>query len=1106
MMRRICLLLTAAFLLAVNVFAIDSSGATNRTVLHNFDLVGPAVSFALLGNSSCVTTRTLTATITDIDGVNTNPGTRPRVYYRRNGDIDGYFGNTSATNGWKYAEATNVGSTFTFVIDYSLLNGGVVSGNTVQYFIVAQDLVATPNIGSGGTTFATPPTSVALTTPNFPAVGINIYSIVNALPTYMTVGPLTGDFISFSAAGELFSSINSVGLSGNTIVEVVDPVVTENNANALLPIQNTGCGVGPVTLLIRPAAGVSPTLTGNVGTKPIITILSSNVTIDGSNNGTTSRNMTLQNAAIASNVIIYGSSGTLPTINSTLKNTICINASNTNSAGGVVVCDIATGGAGYFNNITIQNNSIQKSQIGILCTAVATPGNGSALITGNDLNTTSTNQVGLLGIYTEGVDGAVISNNNIGNFESTTTGPRFGIHLNTGSINSTVSGNNISAINYTSTSSALTYGINITTGVLAGNNNITGNTISNITSNAQGATASQQIVYGINVSSASGGIAIRENKISNIKQTSASGYGAYGIGLFSTNTSANITVANNFIFDVAGFGQATVIRNGFGIFLGSGGGYKIYHNSIAMNANQTNTTGISAALMISGVTTAASLDIRNNILANLQISGVPIASRYSIYSANVNTIFSNIDNNDYYVAGTNLGFIGGVRTTLGNIITGFTGNANSINFLPSFVSSTDLHLTTANCGIDNRGTPVGITTDIDAAARDLTTPDMGADEFNSVLSGALAGIAATAVCENKTVSATGTNYVTNACNLIARVLPSGAVPVSGLINTCVTLDATQQYFNGEPYVQRHFDIEPATNAATATATVTLYFTDQEFLDYNTINGAIWPPLPTGALGNADPDRANVRITQFHGTPTGGLPTTTPGNYTGARELIDPVDNDVFWNGSYWEVTIPVNGFSGFYLHTTLYNTSLPIVVNYLTGRRQGGDHLLNWQVTCTATPRATMTLERSADARNYSGIYTITADAARCQQPFDYTDANPLKGMNYYRLKIVDADGHITYSTTVALLNAVTGFDIISIAPNPVVTDNFKLNIASAKAGKMEIAIFDMQGRLVNRQTLSLLAGFNSLPVNVGNVAAGTYTIRANMPGEQAKVLRFVKQ
>jgi Secretion system C-terminal sorting domain len=187
-------------------------------------------------------------------------------------------------------------------------------------------------------------------------------------------------------------------------------------------------------------------------------------------------------------------------------------------------------------------------------------------------------------------------------------------------------------------------------------------------------------------------------------------------------------------------------------------------------------------------------------------------------------------------------------------------------------------------------------------------------------------------------------------------------------------------------------------------------------------------------------------------------------------------------------------------------SALPILVNYIKGTRQGSKHLLNWKVTCISSPHVTMVLERSADSRNFTPINTVSADAVRCNQPFDYTDTDPLKGMNYYRLKMTDADGKVTYSEIVALLNAVKGFDIVSIAPNPVVSDNLKLNIASAQSGKMDMTIFDMQGRLVNRQTLSLLAGFNSLPVNVGNLAPGTYTIRAGVTDEQLKIIRFVKQ
>ena len=100
------------------------------------------------------------------------------------------------------------------------------------------------------------------------------------------------------------------------------------------------------------------------------------------------------------------------------------------------------------------------------------------------------------------------------------------------------------------------------------------------------------------------------------------------------------------------------------------------------------------------------------------------------------------------------------------------------------------------------------------------------------------------------------------------------------------------------------------------------------------------------------------------------------------------------------------GFSEFAISGIL-NVSLPINLNYLNGFKQNGVHNLVWKVTCTNNPSVTMSLERSADNRTFTGITTITADALRCEQPFSFTDNSPLKGTNYYRLKMTDANGKI---------------------------------------------------------------------------------------------------
>lgn len=181
-------------------------------------------------------------------------------------------------------------------------------------------------------------------------------------------------------------------------------------------------------------------------------------------------------------------------------------------------------------------------------------------------------------------------------------------------------------------------------------------------------------------------------------------------------------------------------------------------------------------------------------------------------------------------------------------------------------------------------------------------------------------------------------------------------------------------------------------------------------------------------------------------------------------------------------------------------------VDYFTGIKLTNANKLNWKLTCNNTPRVTISLERSADSRSFVSLNTITADAARCAQPFDQTDAQPLPGMNYYRLKLTDADGKISYSNIIALLNATKGFDILNISPNPVTGSTMKLNVASATATRLEILIVDLAGRVMNRQSLKLVAGFNSFDINIANLSKGTYQVNGMSAEEKPAMVSFVKQ
>ena len=310
------------------------------------------------------------------------------------------------------------------------------------------------------------------------------------------------------------------------------------------------------------------------------------------------------------------------------------------------------------------------------------------------------------------------------------------------------------------------------------------------------------------------------------------------------------------------------------------------------------------------------------------------------------------------------------------------------------------------------------------------------------------------------------------CKLIASVTPG---TVSGQTTFTVFVDGSVQTFAGKPYVQRHYDISPATNG---TGRVTLYFTQEEFDAYNS-HSATTDLLPTGQLHTAG--ISNLRINQFHGT--GNPATGAPGSYPSGSVLINPDDNDIVWNGArgWWEVTFDVTGFSGFFV-TAGDNSALPVTLSYFEVTKEGASAHLTWATT-SETNFNHFDIERSPDAKAWKKIGEVKANNLR-----SYTFTDPLSTVNrpssihYYRLKITDLDGTFTHSPIRSLKTEAQPFDI-RVYPNP----------ASRYASFGDVDISRIRSVvLYNLSGQKVLSG-NSIPregIRVEGLPSGVYHIQ----------------
>lgn len=372
-------------------------------------------------------------------------------------------------------------------------------------------------------------------------------------------------------------------------------------------------------------------------------------------------------------------------------------------------------------------------------------------------------------------------------------------------------------------------------------------------------------------------------------------------------------------------------------------------------------------------------------------------------------------------------------------------------------------------------------------------------------SNVLAAVAGGAqICQNISVSGSGTSYRDGNCNLISTIVPAGASPVSNSINTCTQISTTpSKRGTTDLYGARKYDIEPIINAATSSAYVTLYYLQSEFDAFNTRaadSGHLL--LPTGS-GDAT-GISNLVIRQFHGTGT------APGNYTGpaaSEDFNTPTTGfTIVWNAtrSWWEVTVPVSGFSGFYLTSKKNTGTLAIGLNYFKGVQVDKKNLLNWKVNCTSA-EAKFEVQRSADGVHFIKIGAIAADQLRCSQPFDFTDDNPMGGANYYRIKITDVDGKEAYSNTILLSLKTSRFEMMSLNPNIISNENTVLKINAAEKSELSIVIVDFSGRKINSQTIILQPGTTQTIINTSGLANGVYQVTGYLPGEKPQTLRLIK-
>lgn len=624
-------------------------------------------------------------------------------------------------------------------------------------------------------------------------------------------------------------------------------------------------------------------------------------------------------------------------------------------------------------------------------------------------------------------------------------------------------------------------------GFLVANNKITGNYASASSFNSGGglyATTATSIVCT--------GTVFNNEIFANSCASAGAGAGL----LFFASNSSSYKINANFIHDNTGTGAY-----GGGLYLRSGGNYSITNNVFY---NNTATYG---GAINSSTNTAYTDTIANNTFYNNSVAGSGWGAAISIGTGN-HLIFNNVFNGNKRGSATtaaevynntttsnkvNNNILQNAKTTYSLTISGSTDN-NKYSTNPLFTNTTsaigaDSLINTADDGLHVQCTSPaigngGITgtngvygipkKDCESYTRSTSSPTIGAYEQ---VGAELLTLASTYTSLTKNQSGT-VIYGDCSTNLICTVTSSGANPVSGNTTSKVWIDATQN----PNFVVRHYEIFPASNASTATGTITLYFTQSEFDAFNAVNSIKLPQNSTDASG-----KANLLIEKRSGTSSDGSGHYS--TYPGAAININPNDADIVWSSTAnrWQVTFNTDGFSGFWVKTT--SDPLPIKwLNLSASLNTNQKANLNWLVLEENVKN--YEIEKSLGDGIFEKIGTVKSKG-NGEHVYNYSDITYLKKA-YYRVKMIDFSGNYTYSKIILIANNDT--DDIFTFPNPAIDI---IHIINGKVGE-ELKLTDVNGRLIKSQTIESSA----IELNISEIPAGIYFLFTNS-GAIHKIVKY---
>jgi len=181
---------------------------------------------------------------------------------------------------------------------------------------------------------------------------------------------------------------------------------------------------------------------------------------------------------------------------------------------------------------------------------------------------------------------------------------------------------------------------------------------------------------------------------------------------------------------------------------------------------------------------------------------------------------------------------------------------------------------------------------------------------------------------------------------------------------------------------------------------------------------------------------------------------------------------------------------------------LALSLDVFDAHLQNGNVAIKW-TTFKEDGTASFEIQRSSEGTIFNTLHTEQGKPNAGSGAYSWTDIHPLPGNNFYRLKIVEAEGP-RYSPILKVINVSEKEGGLISRIITLDADHLQIEVNNLQNVPVGVSIFNEKGALVRKLPSQTNPGSSKIPVSISGLAPGIYflNVTAGAKGHETRSFR----